>query len=121
MRGKVLPLPAPVRRFISEKLTRAFLRDVHDFLFDAKKRDAMEQTLIDRLSAGGGPFVIVAHSQGTMIAYEVLRHLDPAKVQVPLLVTIGSPLGLQEVQDVFKAPGRASREAWLALLVVAAG
>jgi subtilisin family serine protease len=37
-----------------------------------------------------------------MIAYEVLRQLDPGKVEIPLFVTIGSPLALQEVQDVFR-------------------
>ncbi|MEE8307938.1 MAG: S8 family serine peptidase, partial [Gammaproteobacteria bacterium] len=51
---------------------------------------------------GPGPYIVVAHSQGTMIAYEVLRKLSADGVQVPLLVTLGSPLGLAEVQDVFK-------------------
>ena len=38
----------------------------------------MTESLTERLAAGGGPFVIVAHSQGTMIAYEVLRQLKKA-------------------------------------------
>lgn len=99
---KILPLPGPLRLIVARQLTRVFLRDVNDFLFDADRRKAMTDSLAERLSAGGDPFVVVAHSQGTMIAYEVLRHLDPAKFQVPLFVTIGSPLGMQEVQDVFK-------------------
>jgi subtilisin family serine protease len=37
-----------------------------------------------------------------MIAYDVLRRLNAAQFQVPLFVTIGSPLGIDEVQDVFK-------------------
>lgn len=100
--GKVLLMPAPLRRMVSERLTRAFLRDVHDFLFDAKQRDTMEQALIDRLAAGGDPFIVVAHSQGSMIAYDVLRRLDPAQFKIPLFITIGSPLGLQEVQDALR-------------------
>jgi hypothetical protein len=102
VRAKVLPFPDPFRRIIAEALTRAFLRDVNDFLFDAQRRDAMEQPLLDRLSAGGGPFVVVAHSQGSMIAYDVLRRLDPKQFEVPLFITIGSPLGLQEVQDALR-------------------
>jgi subtilisin family serine protease len=100
--AKILPLPAPLRRLITRNLTKAFLRDVNDFLFVKDRRDAMEQIFMDRLAAGGGPFVVVAHSQGTMIAYDVLRRLAPAEFQVPLFVTIGSPLGLQEVQDALK-------------------
>lgn len=102
LRAKVLPLPRFLREIIARQLTRAFLRDVNDFLFHPERRKVMTDSLVERLSAGGGPFVIVSHSQGTMIAYEVLRQLDPAKVNVPLFVTIGSPLGLQEVQDAFR-------------------
>jgi subtilase family protein len=101
--AKLLPLPEFLRRLITRQLTRVFLRDVNDFLFDQEKREAMEQSLIDRIEAGGGPFVIIAHSQGTMIAYNVLRQLSKSECDVRLFVTIGSPLGLQEVQDVFKS------------------
>jgi subtilisin family serine protease len=62
----------------------------------------MTGSLAERLEGGGGPFVVIAHSQGSMVAYEVLRHLTKQQCDVRLLVTIGSPLGLEEVQDVFK-------------------
>lgn len=97
---KVLPLPAFLRRQVTSQLTRALLRDANDFLFDRARREAMERALLDRLSAGGGPFVVIAHSQGSLIAYDVLRRLDPTKIEVPLFVTMGSPLGLAEIQDI---------------------
>lgn len=100
--AKVLPLPAPLRKWLSRLLTGAFLRDVNDFLFNVDRREAMEAPLRERLLAGGGPFVVVGHSQGSMIAYDVLRQLSPDKVDVPLFLTIGSPLGLDEVQDVLR-------------------
>jgi subtilisin family serine protease len=99
VRAKVIPLPEPVRDMIAAQLTSMFLADVHDFLYDQDLRAQMEQALLDRMAAGGGPFVVVAHSQGTMIAYDVLRRLSRAQFQVPLFVTIGSPLGLAEVKD----------------------
>jgi len=102
VQAKLLPLPEFLRRLIAQKLTRAFLRDVNDFLFVKERRDAMEQSFLDRLASGGGPFVVIAHSQGSMIAYDVLRRLDRARIHVPLFVTIGSPLGMQEVQDMFR-------------------
>ncbi|WP_207455341.1 S8 family serine peptidase [Azospirillum sp. SYSU D00513] len=98
IRTRVLPFEW-LRRFIAPKLTRAFLRDVHDFLYVDDRKAAMAQSLVDRLATGGGPFVVVAHSQGSLIAYEVLRRLDPRQFPVELFVTIGSPLGIAEVQD----------------------
>ena len=62
----------------------------------------MERSLLDRLAAGGGPFIIIAHSQGSMIAYDVLRRIKPPQFEIPLFITIGSPLGLQEVQDALR-------------------
>ena len=60
----------------------------------------MEQRLRDQLNRAGGPVIVVAHSQGSMIAYDVLRRLRRADITVPLLVTLGSPLGLAEVRHV---------------------
>ncbi|WP_428660104.1 S8 family serine peptidase [Reyranella sp.] len=100
--AKILPLPAFLRRLITRSLTRVLLRDVNDFLFDGERRDSMEKSLLDRLMAGGGPFVIIAHSQGSMIAYDVLRRLQKEQIEVPLFLTIGSPLGIAEVQDVIR-------------------
>lgn len=102
VQAKVLPLPGFLRRLITRNLTRLLLRDVNDFLFHADRRDAMEKALLDRLDAGGGPFVVIAHSQGSMIAYDVLRRLKRSQVDVPLFLTIGSPLGITEVQDVIR-------------------
>jgi subtilisin family serine protease len=103
-RAKVLPFK-PVRAIVTRLITRLFLHDVRDFLFDAGRRARMEDTLRERLLAGGGPFIVVAHSQGSMIAYDVLRALKAAEADVRLFVTIGSPLGLDEVQDVLKEIG----------------
>ena len=105
LRARALPLPPALRRLITQFLTQALLRDVNDFLFHDDRRAAMEQSLIERLDAGGGPFVVVAHSQGSMIAYNVLRRLAREQADVRLFVTIGSPLGIAEVQDVLRQWG----------------
>jgi len=90
-------------RLISWLTEKYFLPDVHDFFYDKQRRAVMEQALIARLQTGGGPFVVIGHSQGTMIAYKVLSELKgSAKVEVPLFVTIGSPLGLAPVRAEFK-------------------
>ena len=102
VRAKIVPLPPLFRRWITRKITRVFLRDVNDFFFNKDRRKVMEDSLIERLRAGGGPFVVVGHSQGSMIAYDVLRQLQKADCEVSLFITIGSPLGLDEVQDIFR-------------------
>jgi subtilisin family serine protease len=97
--ARILPLPRFLRQLITRVLTSAFLRDVHDFLFDAVRRARMRASVIERLRPGGGPFVVIAHSQGSMVAYDVLSGMSKRDCDVRLFVTIGSPLGIREVQD----------------------
>jgi subtilisin family serine protease len=101
-KAKILPLPEGARRWVTKWVTDRFLEDVRDFLFDADRRSMMERSLMERLVVGGGPFIVIGHSQGSMIAYHVLRQLQKDQCDVRLFVTIGSPLGIQEVQDVLK-------------------
>jgi subtilisin family serine protease len=106
--AKVLPLPAGMRRWVTRLITKLFLKDVRDFLFDAGQRSVMENSVRERINidfdpdSSGGPFIVIGHSQGSMIAYNVLRQLQKNQCDVRLFVTIGSPLGIQEVQDVLK-------------------
>jgi subtilisin family serine protease len=99
---RVLPLPKALREFITRRITRTLLKDVHEFLFVQERREAMRESLLARLRTGGGPFVVIAHSQGSMVAYDVLSALPADRYSIDLFVTIGSPLGLQEVQDQLK-------------------
>lgn len=57
---------------------------------DAKVRPELEQ----------GPLVLVTHSLGTIVSFKLLRDLAEAgtPAQVPLYVTLGSPLTLSTVQ-----------------------
>ena len=43
----------------------------------------------------------MGHSLGSVVAYDVLR-IDPRSLQVPLYVTVGSPLGVRAIRDQFK-------------------
>jgi hypothetical protein len=104
-RKKVLPFPAPVRRFLARQFLEFFVKDTAAYFFRPGVRDRIRRRLSDRLKNVGEPVTIVAHSQGTIITLEVLATLAknrPAPVQQ--LVTIGSPLGIQEVQDFLSCP-----------------
>ncbi len=75
-----------------------FLQDCAAYFFDKTVREKIKQRLIDAIPARGEPFVLVSHSQGTVAAFEVLSELT-ARPNACLFVTLGSPLGLQEVED----------------------
>lgn len=97
---KVLPLPAWLRRPVSRAFLEAFVGDTAAYFFSPGLRDEIRQRLIEKLKlAGSRPLTIVAHSQGSVIAYEVLSSLGVGKIDLDALVTIGSPLGIREVQD----------------------
>ena len=92
-------LPKPMRQWLTRNVTKMFLRDVNDLFVDKAKGARMFESLRERLRSGNGPFVVVAHSQGTMIAYCVLMEPEFANKDIALFVTMGSPLGITEVQD----------------------
>ena len=101
----------PLPWFLKRRLMKVFLRDVHHYLFDTTfnprpgeeysiRRD-IRARVVEALAVGArksGPHVVVAHSLGSVIAYDCLRRVADCP-RVDGLVTIGSPLGLDEVQD----------------------
>jgi hypothetical protein len=102
-----IPLPWPVK----ERLMRRLLRDVHHYLFNVefsprpgetfKVQDEIRGRMIQALKDGAakpGPHIVVSHSMGTVIAYDCLKRVADAPL-VNGLITIGSPLGLDEIQD----------------------
>jgi subtilisin family serine protease len=109
-------LPGLIRRPVVEWITKTFIEDTAAYFFDPEQRDQMRLRFRTVLQSLPGPFVVVAHSQGSIIAYDVLREFDetPPPLEVRLFVTIGSPLGLEEVQDNLIKPLRVPRvvRAW---------
>jgi hypothetical protein len=110
------PLEAvPLPLWLTKRLMKVFLRDVHHYLYDATseprpgERFAVRQEVRARAVAalaaagGSGPHVVVCHSLGTVVAYDVLTALDEV-APVDGLVTLGSPLGISEVQGALAPP-----------------
>lgn len=100
----------PLPWFIKKRFLDAYLRDVHHYLFDVefgppgkpavRIQQTIRQRFIDALAAPAvsRPHVVVSHSLGTVIAYDCLKRVDGC-APVDGLLTLGSPLGLDEVQD----------------------
>jgi hypothetical protein len=101
----------PLPWFIKQRFLKTFLRDVHHYLFDATSALADGRTFevqkeirrrfveaLKQPEAAAGPHVVVSHSMGTVIAYDCLKRVVD-RPHVDALMTIGSPLGFDEIQD----------------------
>lgn len=99
--GKVAEAVAsapPLEAFI-EDLVNARANDLFRYHTEAGLRVRVRQRLEDQLAAAAAtrcPVVLIAHSMGSIIAYDVLRQ-HPC-IAIAHLVTIGSPLGLAEIK-----------------------
>ncbi|MBR1234963.1 alpha/beta fold hydrolase [Bradyrhizobium sp. AUGA SZCCT0182] len=76
------------------------LRDVFIYANDSKTRREINKIVAAQLT--NDPTVIVAHSLGSVVAYEVLR--EHAGNSVPRLLTVGSPLGIRAIRDKLATP-----------------
>lgn len=102
---KVLPLPRFLRKPIAERFLRTFIADTAAYFFRPEVREACKKRLRTVLPGKAAPVTIVAHSQGTVIAYEVLSEMSANDLDLVDFVTLGSPLGIEEVQDFLVPPG----------------
>ncbi len=130
-RFEAIPLPW----FIKRRLMKVFLRDVHHYLFNTEHsprpgvvyrvQDEIRKRFIAALranseaNAGDGPHILLSHSMGTVISYDCLKRVADCP-KVDGFMTIGSPLGLSEVQHKLKPqwtrndgyPGLAVLKGW---------
>lgn len=100
----------PLPWFLKKRIMNAFLRDVHHYLFDVEYAAGggppvrIQQTIRKRFvdvvcnAEVTRPHIVVSHSMGTVIAYDCLKRVSDC-AGVDGLITIGSPLGLDEIQD----------------------
>lgn len=83
-------------------------RDVYQYLKNSAVRETIDQGVAGAI-APGVETVVVGHSLGTVVAYRLLRgegHLRGWNI--PLLITVGSPLGVSEIRRTLRgfAPAR---------------
>jgi len=104
----------PLPWFVKRRVMKVLLRDVHHYLFNTeheprpgerfKVKDEIQRRFIETMTAdaqqnaNNGPHIVVSHSMGTVISYDCLKHRADCP-PVSALMTIGSPLGLDEIQD----------------------
>lgn len=111
--GKVLELVfgTPVTEDVVRNALETRAPDLHRYKNDRAARDAVQERLRERLRpahAGGRPIMLIAHSMGSIIAYDVLAVAGRTLpgLRISHLVTVGSPLGLSPVKEILAAPLR---------------
>ena len=105
-RKRVLPLPGSWRRPLARRFLEALVGDAAAYFFNADARKRIQQRLDHALQAAAPQVTIVAHSLGSVVAYEVLAALRASGAHSVQLITLGSPLGVQEVQDFLVPPNQ---------------
>lgn len=114
-----IPLPWPIKK----RIMAAYIRDAHHYLFNVKfsprtgatyqVQDEIRGRFLAALNAvprTSAPHIVVSHSMGTLIAYDCLKRI-PECPRIDGLMTLGSPLGVDEVQDCF-APEWSRRDGY---------
>jgi hypothetical protein len=76
------------------------LRDVYVYVNSGPVQRAINLIVAGKLT--NEPTVVIAHSLGTVVGYQVLR--QHAGNAVPRLVTVGSPLGIRAIRDRLPTP-----------------
>ncbi len=78
-------------------------KDVYQYLKNASIRQVIDTGVSAALTTGLET-VVVSHSLGTVVGYNLLRQSGEAKGwRVPLFVTLGSPLGVSEIRKTVKS------------------
>ena len=104
----------PLPEFIKKPLMERLLRDLHHYFYNVSitpragetyhVRDELQRRFLAAVTAVGEhqrPHIVVSHSMGTIIAYDCIRNREECP-PIDALLTVGSPLGLDEVQDQLK-------------------
>jgi hypothetical protein len=94
---------------LAERALIGDLKQVYQYMNDAAKRSQIQARLAARV--GPDTRVVVAHSLGSIVAYEVLA--AHPEWHVDTLVTLGSPLGIRNlIFDMLRPPPKDGVGAW---------
>jgi hypothetical protein len=84
---------------MSKSTVEIFTRDVFLYATRAGIQDEIDR-IVSKAFIDGEPTVVVGHSLGSVVAYNILRR-DRGHLKVPLYVTVGSPLGIRAIREQF--------------------
>lgn len=84
--------------FASGTSVALFTNDVYQYLHRAELREVMDAGVRSAF-VPDSEAVVVSHSLGTVVAYNVLGKQSHPRLKVPLFMTLGSPLAVKAVKN----------------------
>lgn len=89
-------------------VAKLFLRQAVTYINDKALAARIDRTVAKQIfaaEAGPDPVVVVAHSLGTVVSYRVLASASAAGRDVPLFMTLGSPLSVRMFKPILPVRG----------------
>lgn len=87
---------------LSGSMIERFTRDVWVYLKYPVVRAAIN-AIVEKELPEKGRIIMLGHSLGSVVAYDVLR--NAGNIEVPLFMTVGSPLGIKEISGLLNPIG----------------
>lgn len=81
------------------RLIEATAADVSQYLHEHEVQQYIDAGVAQAFRECDGDVVVVGHSMGSIVAYQVLSRAGLVDCHVKTLITIGSPLGLQAIRE----------------------
>jgi hypothetical protein len=95
---------------VSQSTIESFMRDVYLYTTRAGVRDEIDRIVGPALNEK--PCVVIGHSLGSVVAYNILR-TDRRALNVQAYITVGSPLAIRAIRDQLRPIGfPAHAKAW---------
>ncbi len=99
----------PLPWFVKRRLMKWLLRDVHHYLFNKNfsprtgfnydvQNEIRNRVLKKLKEVKADKHIVISHSMGTVIMYDCLKRVSECPA-IDGFMTIGSPLGIDEIQD----------------------
>lgn len=107
--GWIVNFASVLERILPTKgklIARLFLRQAVTYINDKVLAARIEKKVAASIFDGkADPVIVVAHSLGTVVTYRILADTSSAQRDVPLFVTLGSPLGVRMFKSILPARG----------------
>jgi hypothetical protein len=107
--GWIINFASVLERILPTKgrlIARLFLRQAVTYINDKVLAAQIDQKVAAAIFDGKlDPVIVIAHSLGTVVSYRVLASTNAAQRDVPLLVTLGSPLSVRMFKSILPARG----------------
>ena len=109
--GRIVRFASVLERVLPTKgklLARFFLRQAVTYISDKALARRIDRTVARQIFADDSasePVIVVAHSLGTVVSYRILADRPGGSPDVPLFLTLGSPLSVQMFKAILPVRG----------------